>query len=227
MTDHVNMMYLILGLAVAVGFKFVLLSFFLWVMIKIQGLQYELLPVIGAAFLAASLDMIPLGGHYIAVPVLYLCIWKITRTSLYPEAVFTVVISYALMFTTTLILLAYAPVSSLHTASEHNYNFDDQTNIPAIAVVQTTNQIPVTQAPPPPSVSKDKIAANISVTGVSHVGNDAIVTIQYGKKSYVISLGEGTTISTDQGMTAVHFVKATDKDVTLSIKGKEVKYALK
>jgi hypothetical protein len=221
------MTYLAVDLAATFGFKFVVLSFFLWVMIKIQGLQYELLPVIGSALLAAGLDMIPLGGHYIAVPVLYFCIWKITRTSLYPEAVFTVVLSYALMYMVTMILLAYAPMPSLHTANGHDYNFDDQTNTPAIADMQTTNQVQVAPPPPKPSVLKDKIAANISIKGVSHVGNDAMVTIQYGKKSYIISLGEGTTISTDQGMTAVHFVKASDKEVTLSIKGQEVKYALK
>ena len=221
------MMYLTVDLAATFGFKFVVLSFFLWVMIKIQGLQYELLPVIGSALLAAGLDMIPLGGHYFAVPVLYFCIWKITRASLYPEAVFTVVLSYACMYCLTFILAAYAPVPSLYTASRHDDNFDDQTNTPAIADVQATDQVRVAQAPPKPSVSKDKVAANISVKGVSHVGNDAMVTIQYGKKSYIISLGEATTISTDQGMTAVHFVKASDNDVTLSIKGQEVKYALK
>src|SRR5215472_14529944 len=102
-------------------------------MIKLQGLQYELLPVIGAAFLAAGLDTIPFMGHYIAVPVLYICIWKITRTSLYPEAVFTVALSYALMYTTTIILLAYAPGPKLHTASGRDYDLDEATNEPAIA----------------------------------------------------------------------------------------------
>jgi hypothetical protein len=226
MPDHISTTFLIIGLVLGFGFRFVALSFFLWVMIQIQKFQYELLPVIGAAFVAAGLDMVPFVGHYIAVAVLYICIWKITRASLFPEAVFTVALSYALMYMVTLILLAYAPVPRLHTASGPDYNFDDQTNAAAIADVQTTNQVQVAQAPPAPSVPQDKAAADISVKGVSRGVNDSMVTIQCGKKDYVISLGEGTTISTKDGPASVRFVKADENNVTLSVRGQEVKYAL-
>jgi hypothetical protein len=225
MPDHISREYLTIGLAATFGFKFVALSVFLWVMIQIQKLQYALLPLIGAAFLAAALDMIPLVGHYIAVPVLYLCIWKITREDLFPDAVFTVGLSYACTYCVTIILLAYAPVPGLHTASAPD-NFDDATNA-TVAIVQTTNQAPVAEAPPAPSIPQDGVAADISVKGVSRGANDALVTIQYGRKDYVISLGEGTTISTKEGPATVRFVKADGNNVTLSVRGQEVKYALK
>lgn len=227
MPEHVNTTFLIIGLVLSFGFRFVALSFFLWVMIQIQKFQYELLPVIGAAFVAAGLDMVPFVGHYVACAFLYICIYKITRASLFPEAVFTVAISYALMYMVTLILLAYAPSPKFHTANGRDYNFDDQTNATAVADVQATNQVQVAQTPPAPSIPKDKVASDISVKGVSRAGNDSMVTIQCGKKNYVISLGEGTTISTREGMAIVRFLKADANDVTLSIRGQEVKYALK
>jgi hypothetical protein len=185
-----------------------------------------LLPLIGAAFAAAALDMIPLVGHYMALPVLYVCIWKITRASLFPEAVFTVGLSYALTYCLTLILLAYAPVPGYHPKpARTNY---DLASLAPMPVEQSTNQ-PEQPAQPPETISvpENKIAAGISVKGLSGSANDAMVTIQYGKKDYIISLGEGTTISTDEGLATVHFIKADGNHVTLSVSGQEVKYALK
>jgi hypothetical protein len=227
MPNHVNMEYLTIGLAMGFAFRFVVLFAFLWVMIQIQKFQYELLPLIGAAFAAAALDMIPFVGHYMALPVLYFCIWKITRASLFPEAVFTVGLSYASTYCLTLILLAYAPVPGYHPKSARNTNYDLASLAP-MPVEQSTNQ-PEQPAQPPQTISvpENKIAAGISVKGLSGSANDAMVTIQYGKKDYIISLGEGTTISTDEGLATVHFVKADGNHVTLSVSGQEVKYALK
>jgi hypothetical protein len=226
MPNHVNIEYLTIGLAMSFGFRFVVLFAFLWVMIQIQKFQYELLPLIGAAFLAAALDMIPFVGHYMALPVLYFCIWKITRASLFPEAVFTVALSYAGMYCLTLILLAYAPVPSYHPTMAHD-DFGDDTNFQALAAVQTTNQVQAPETPSAPLVPENKVAADISVKGISGSANDAMVTIQCGKKDYVIALGEGTTISTEEGSATVRFVEAGKNDVTLAVGGQEVKYAVK
>ena len=76
----------------------VVLTLLLWLMVKLQKLNYFFLGLLGSAAVACALDTIPYVGHYLAVPVLYLCIWKITQASLMPDAVFTVVVSYALMF---------------------------------------------------------------------------------------------------------------------------------
>jgi hypothetical protein len=229
MPDHINREWLTIALPVTFGFRFVVLLVFLRIMIHFQKMNFTWLPLVGAAFLAAALDMVPLVGHYLAVPVLYLCIWKITQCELYPDAVFTVVLSYALMYMTTLIFLAYMPVPKFHTASSQD-DFDFMTNnAPAVAVVQPTNQVtdatpaPAAPAPAsPPDNNANKIAADISVKGVSG-GANGLVTIQYGKKNYIISLGEGVSISTDQGLASVRFV-GTDGDVVkLAINGQTVR----
>ena len=77
----------------------------LWVMIKIQKLDYNFLGLLGTAMLGSGLDMIPFIGHFIAVAALYICIWKVTRADLFPDAVFTVLVSYALTFCMNLFLI--------------------------------------------------------------------------------------------------------------------------
>jgi hypothetical protein len=224
MPDHINTTVLVIALAITFLFRFIALFAFLLIMIKIQKLNFSWLPLIGSAALASVLDMIPFVGHFIAVPALLLCIWKVTGSELYPDASCTVGLSYALMRCLGWIVLAYAPAPQL--ASSHD-NDADGTNMPPMAIVQTTNEAPVAEAPSAPPVPQDGVAADISVKGISHGINDALVTIQYGKKNYVISLGEGTTISTKEGMATVRFVKTDGNNVTLSVRGQEVKYALK
>jgi hypothetical protein len=234
--SHISNTALAIGLIIAFGVRFMLLVGFLRMMIHFQKMNFTWLPLLGAAFLAAALDMIPLVGHYIAVPVLYLCIWKITNCELVPDAVFTVALSYALTFMMTLIFLSYAPVPKFHTASTQDYNFDDLTNAPApaVAVVQPTNQVADTTAAPepatppanPPDNNDNKIASDISIKGVSGGGNNALVTIQYRKKDYIISLGEGVTISTDDGLASVRFLEIDGDAVKLAVNGQTVKYAV-
>src|ERR1700761_4619593 len=68
MPDHTHTSYLIIGLVTGFAARFVLLLIFLRIMILFQKMNFTWLPLVGAAFLAASLDMIPMVGHYIAVP---------------------------------------------------------------------------------------------------------------------------------------------------------------
>lgn len=229
MPDHINREWLTIALPVTFGFRFVVLLIFLRVMIQFQKMNFTWLPLVGAAFLAAALDMVPLVGHYLAVPVLYLCVWKITNCELFPDAVFTVALSYALTFMMTLIFLAYVPAPKFHTAASQD-NFDFMTNAPEVAVVQPTNQVAdtaTTPAPPTiPNPPDNKIATDISVKGVSGGAHYALVTIQYAKKDYIISLGEGVTISTDAGLASVRFLETDGDVVKLAVNGKTVKYTV-
>src|SRR5256885_13599730 len=76
----------------------------LWLMVKIQKFQYNFPGLLGSAALASALDMIPYFGHFLAVPVLYICLLKVTREDL-TGVVFTAGISYALVFAMNLFVL--------------------------------------------------------------------------------------------------------------------------
>jgi hypothetical protein len=210
----------IIGLAVILFLQSVALLAVLWVMIKIQKLDYSWLPLIGAAFLTSALDLIPIVGHFIAVPVLLLCVWKITRSTIFPDAAFTVVLGYALMRCLGWILLTIE-MSGFHATSAMSSD-DVETNSVPIVAIQPTN--PVTQKISKPS---DKIVANISVKGISRDTNSALVTIRYGVKNYIIPLHKAVSISTEDGLVTVRFLEAGEKSVTLGIRGEEVKYAIK
>src|SRR2546423_14224552 len=75
-------MIVILAYGIPFLIKTVFLVLALWIMVKIQRFQYHFLGLLGAATLASALDMIPYFGHFIALPVLYLCLIKVTREDL-------------------------------------------------------------------------------------------------------------------------------------------------
>lgn len=225
MDHHLIWIFLAIGLGVAWAFRFVLLMAGLLIMIKVQKFDFAWLPLIGSAALASALDLIPLAGHFIAVPVLYLCVWKSVRCDSYKDATFTVGISYALVRCATWILAAYT-FTGFHPKTAQN-NFDDDTNLMAFAEAQSTNQTVPTESPPVDDASNNKTVANISIRGFSRGAGGAMVTFQYGVKDYTLSLGEGMTISTDNGMMRVHFLEAGAHDITLDVDGQKMKYALK
>lgn len=209
----------IIGFAIVWFLQSIALLAMLWIMIKLQKFDYAWLPLIGSAFLASALDMIPVAGHFIAVPVLYFCIWKITRSTLFPDAAFTVVLSYALMRGLGWVLLSFS-LGDFHATSAMEEN--EVTNAAPIVAVQSTNQIKHEI-----SRATKKIASNISIKGVSHDASGGMVTIQYGAKSYMIPFGKAVSISTDDGLVTVYFRETTEDSVTLEIHGEKVNYDIK
>ena len=211
---------IILGFAIGFFLRSIALLAFLWIMIKIQKFEFAWLPLIGAAFLASALDTIPYAGHFIAVPVLYFCVWKITHSTLFPDAAFTVILSYALMRCLGWILLTINLSGFLATSALNHH--EEKTNAPPIAVVVRTNQ-------PEPKISKEvnKIAEKLSVKGITKGAGNPMLTFQYGAKSYVISLGDATSVSTEEGLVTVKFLEAGENFVTLGIHGEKIKYPLK
>jgi hypothetical protein len=232
---HINTAALIIGLAVWFLVRFVGLLGFLLMMIKIQKLDFSWPLLLGSALLASALDLIPLVGHFIAVPALYLCIWKSVRCDSFKDATFTVALSYALTSCLTFILLAYAPVklpAPKPTQDDPGFANYASAKPPAVAqsphlsaqtpaVVQPTQDLAQTAIVPP-----NNVTPAISIKGVIRNATDAMATIQCGKKVYLLSQDEDVTISTDEGMVPVHLLEVGKDNVTLSIAGREMKYAL-
>ncbi len=223
---------LVIGVAAAFLVRFVLLMVCLIVMIKIQKLDLVWLPLIGSAILASALDLVPLVGHFIALPALYLCIYKFARCDSYKDATFTVGISYAVVQCASWILAAYV-TGDFHpnlAQSQDNYDF---TNFQAAAAAQVTNETaqidpaPTTAAAPEVKAPDNKINPDISVKGVSSGANGELAIIQCGSKVYTMSLGEGITASTKDGSVPVRFLAADANNVTLDVDGQTMKYAVK
>lgn len=128
----------------------------LTIMIKIQSLQYKFLAVLICAAIAAGLEMIPVAGHYLAVAFLYMAIAKVTGADMYPDAAFTVAVSYALMFCMNLFVLGMLMGNlGLGRYDSKDSDFAEEAADFEEAVVTTPSVKEAKAAPPtPPPASK-------------------------------------------------------------------------
>ncbi|GEM_PF-3176041 len=99
---------LILGLGIWFFFRFLLLTISLFIMLRIQDLNFTVPAVMGSAALASVFDMIPFVGHYAAVAVLLICVLKFTQSE-FIDVRFTVAVSYAVMFLLQMLIASIAP----------------------------------------------------------------------------------------------------------------------
>ena len=198
----------------------------LWIMIKVQRLNYTFLGLLGSTVLASGLDMIPYAGHFLAVPALYFCIWKVTGSPIFTDAAITVVISYALMF--CLNFFVVGAFKSYLRSAHHPSDIKDSPQIEA----SKSNRVSEAHNPALPAITNlvqtidEKQAAEIAgkfvIKGVTRNGDKSTVTIQSVKKVYVISLNQSVSVQTDDGPVSVSLTELNKDWVILKIKGTQV-----
>ncbi len=113
---------MMLEIAVLAGLSLVqwaIYTFLLWVMIKIQKMQYNLPGLLGSSALATLIGHIPVVGAYLSWAVLVFCLWKVTREDIVPDVVFTVGVAGAIMFCLNLWVFA-ALLGHLRPSCEPN-----------------------------------------------------------------------------------------------------------
>lgn len=84
----------------------VFLTVSLWIMLKLQKLNFNFFGLIGSAALACALDTIPYVGIEVSLIVLLICITKVIGSRTFTDAIFTCGIAYALTFCFNLYVLA-------------------------------------------------------------------------------------------------------------------------
>ena len=235
-----------LALFIEFAVQTVFLFVALWIMIKVQKLDYNFPGLLGTAAIVSGLDRVldTVLGHfwgiylanYISAPiilvVLIICVSKVTHADRV-DVMFTIVVGYALMFGMNLWLFG-ALMGDLRPPAGSSREFDtiaeqQETN----EVVQTaimTNQ-PVQNTHPSVSNAPAKLAAQpaeittnlFSVKGVARDASKSAVTIQTGKRTYTIMLGESALTQTTNGPVSVRFKELGDGWVVLTINGVETK----
>lgn len=78
--------------------KWLVYTGLLWVMIKIQKLNYNVPGLFASSLLATLVGFLPFVGAYVSWAVLVICLWKCTGADIFPDVAFTVAIAGALMF---------------------------------------------------------------------------------------------------------------------------------
>jgi hypothetical protein len=204
----------------------------LWIMIKVQKLNYNFLGLLGTAALASAICLIPLPfriSKIISCAVLLLCISKVTRAE-FVDVKFTVGVGYALMFGMNLFLMGALMGDLRPSAREAENNpvaeeieeEEDDTPKPRQPVAAATNRTPVSaktqtaklpEAPLPP----------LSVKSLIRNGAKSSVTLQSDNDSRIIFLGDTEMVHTATGSLNVRFDGLTNEFVLLTVAGQEVK----
>ena len=200
----------------------------LWLLAKIQRFQCKFLALLGSAALATGLDMIPLVGHYVAVPVLLFCLKKATRED-YINVAFTVGISYALVFGMNLFLLGAmlgdlrwsARSSHKHEAVAQEEQPAEQPAAPGQAAKPEKIFLPM-PATPVVQPKKPTVANGFALRGLSTGASNSTAIVFTGVKTYTIALGETFPMDTANGRVNVSLRKLTESSATLVVAGEPV-----
>jgi len=221
----------ILALAIEFLVQAAFLVLALWIMLKVQKLEYNVPGLLGAAALASALDMIPYAGHPLAVGVLLFTMTKVTRSE-YVDVAFTVFVGYALMFGMNLFLLG-ALLGDLRPSAraddlveakiEHEGRGEaapetiaptEAEEKPVVAPVPATqtNKADLTKQKPSP-------ASSFSLKGLTKNAKNSVAIVHTGLKTYTIGIGETLAMDTPQGKVTVNLETVNDNSVVLNIGG--------
>jgi hypothetical protein len=229
----------ILGLAIEFLIRSAFLGIALWVMIKIQKLEWDLLGLLLSTALGSGLDMIPIVGHYLAVPALWLCLKQVTNGDLFPDVAFTVGISYALVFCMNLFVIG-SLLGDLRPSKKHaEVAPPERTAVSkdkpeADGPPTATKPAPVVAAQPPDpkpvqqptnqpiKKSTREMVRNFSVKGILEGIDKPVGTISSGLKTYTLIAGETRSMETENGRIAVRFDGVSDHQVILTISGEQI-----
>jgi hypothetical protein len=209
-------------------FHSALLMLMLWIMIKFQSMNYTFLGLLGTAAAGGSLDMIPYVGHAFAVTTMYFCIVKMTRASMFPDASFTVAVSYALMFAVKMLAFTYL-IGDLRPASMDRVNLtSDDSPPPRIAAAEPDPAEPTaTKAPPvnlPPPAPKDNAIADgfvrqFVVKGATRNGDKSSAIINFAGRTFTVFQGDTFSLPVDDKMVQVTLSNVDSQRLTFSING--------
>src|SRR6266446_3042466 len=221
----------IVGFAIEFLVQAAFLVLALWIMLKLQKLEYNVPGLFGAAALASALDMIPYAGHPLAVGVLLFSMTKVTRSD-YVDVAFTVFVGYALMFGMNLFLLGsllgdLRPSARQNETIESKIEQETEKPEPDDAIAPTNIDEKLTPIPAPPSptnetaVTKQKPspASSFSLKGLTKNAKNSVAIVYTGVKTYTIGIGETLSMDTLNGKVSVNLETVNDNSVVLNIGG--------
>ena len=161
-------LFLLIGLGVQIVVETIILTLSLWIMIKVQKLNYNVPGLLGTAALTSAVDEIStlvlshfLGGYlasYVSTPivvvVLAVCIHKLTEADPV-DVTFTIVVGYAVWFCLNLFFFA-ALMGDLSPSAR--YAEEDHNAMEPEAEYQAVE----TNRPAPPALKTNKVAGNVA-----------------------------------------------------------------
>lgn len=235
----------ILPLLIGTAAKWLVYTFLLWVMIKIQKLNYNVLGLLGSSAAAIAVSFIPYAGSYLSYVVLVLCLWKCTRADIAPDIIFTVAVAGALMFCFNLWALGalmgdlrpdmkLAARSEAPAADIADEDDSPQAPVPAAEPSSLTPSAETKKAPeaskpaaasqPGPAIAAATTepalppkAKGLALKGVSLQAAQPLAMIGFGTRVYTLSPGEAAVMESAQGKIKVRCEEVAQSSVVLTI----------
>jgi hypothetical protein len=242
-------MFLIIILLVVACAKWLVYTALLWVMIRVQSLNYNWLGLLGSSLLATGLGYIPVVGPYVAWAALVLCLWKVTQADIAPDVLFTVTIASALMFCVNLFVIgALMGDIRVHPADFAAAGDDDSDDpeeevVTADAVIPTnafaigpprarvaapvekpvsSNAVVVADAVQPANFrSIESLPAKLLLKGVAVNSSRKTAMISAGKEFHTLGIGDKFSVRSTKGALIFTCEDITEKGVILALDGTE------
>jgi hypothetical protein len=223
--------YLLCNYLIHFGVETLFLLAALWIMIKLQKLNYNFLGLAGAAALASAIDLLPLPfrlTNFISFTVLLFCITKVTGAERV-DNLFTISVGYALWFGMNLFLLGTL-LGDLRPSAREAENprireemeqTDDTPSAPQAAAVGT-NRTPVA-VKSQTAKSPEEPLPPLSVKSLIRNGAKSSVTLQGDSDSRIIFLGDTELVHTAAGSLKVRFDGLTNEFVLLTVGDQQIK----
>jgi hypothetical protein len=197
----------------------------LWLLMRIQRLDYTVPKLLLAAAITTAVAQIPWVGAYLSVLVLLVCLRRFTGEAILPGLVLTVVVAAAFMFAANLWLLAamFPDTISVRQAL---------TRLRAEAAVPNEKALPVTVInldDRPPTVvdpadgtsapGREPSVQGVVLKGVSISRQEQFVLVGSGHKSQPLKAGEHLSFDTPAGPVDVQCESVESNRVWMQIRG--------
>ena len=216
----------------------------LWVMVKLQRFnrryEFRFRKLLLAAAFVSALDRVPYAGHFLAVPVLWVSVKKITHAD-YVETFLTIATACALVFAGSWFLLG-PQMRALRTRIQ-DINIVELIRLPRrfrpgadngtnLEVLQTNlsglqTNLPAEPAEVLPAKPVGAVYKFIAVKGVTRNAANSSTTIQAGSRLYTVFLEEAVMVQTPDGPASVRFAGLDTNSVTLEINGEPARFLVR
>jgi hypothetical protein len=216
-----HMILEIVGYGIEGFVRFVLYSFILWIMIKIQKFNYNwpgLLLVSGASI---AISYIPWVGPYLAYPVLIFGLRSVTGADIAPDIIFTVGITRAVMFCVNLFIIG-ALMGDLRPDLNASARTDgEEAEMAEVEDEEEEESAPQKEAGPSYTLanSKHPKAKDLTLRGISINSSRAMAIVGAGRNFHTVSTGECFKVQSGNISTTVRCDEITKSFVLLTLDG--------
>jgi len=218
----------IIAMGIGTAVQWLVYTALLWLMIKIQKLDYNLAGLLGSSLLATVIGLIPVVGPYLGWAVLVVCLWKCTGADIAPDVLCTVSIAGALMFCFNLFLLGslmgelrpdLTVVSAQEAAVPAKDDEKDKADSPASSRSART---------PAPEKSFVPAPRELVLKGITVKSSGSMAMVFDGGRLHTLAKGEAFLAQTAEGRIKLRCDEITDAGVVLTTDhGEKIKLTVK